>query len=233
MMQKIHNKTNILMSMIAVAALAACAPFDPETGKPAELRASPETTIMAKKINVEELKPVFVVRFDDRKAVFSDLQRGRLLGFFEAQRVRFGDELQLELPPFNDTENVNEIRFGAIGSFLEDQGFTVIPKVSGEGLRNSLRVYYSKYVATIDSDCAKGWRRPAGTSYENLPIPHMGCATTSALAQMIENPKDFVSPKTPGGYNGQRAALSIMKYRGSASGGAKGGSSGGSSGAAK
>ena len=232
-MQKIHNKTSILMGLFAVAAVAACAPFDPETGKPAELRSSPETTVMAKQINVEELKPVFIVRFDDRKAAFTDLQKGRLLGFVEAQGARFGEELQVELPPFNDAEGVNEVRFGAIGSFLESQGFAVVPKVSGEGLRNSLRVYYSKYVATVDPDCARGWRRPAGTSYENLPIPHMGCATASALAQMIEKPKDLVSPNTPGGYNGYRAAAAIMKYRGGAGGGSKGGSSGGSSEAAK
>lgn len=220
-----HNKRFKVSVVVSVGlfVLSACAPFDPETGKPAELRASAETSSMTKQINVQELTPVFVARFEDTNSAFSDLQKGRLLGFLEAQGVKFGEDVQLELPPFNDPQGVNETRFGAIGSFLQDQGLHVTPKLAKEGVRNSLRVYYSKYIATIDPECAKGWHRPAGTSYENLPIPHMGCATASALAQMVSDPKDLISPKEIGGYDGERAARSISKYR-------TGGSSGGSEG---
>ena len=228
-MQQIkHNK--IMKISIAVSmgllALSACAPFDPETGRPAELRASPETSSMAKQINVQELTPTFIARFDSATSDFSDLQKGRLLGFLEAQGVKFGEDVHVELPPFNDVEGVNEKRFGAIGSFLQDQGLHVTPKVSKDGVRNSLRVYYSKYIATLGPECAKGWHRPLGTSYENLPIPHMGCATASALAQMVADPKDLISPKQIGGYDGERAARSILKYRSGGKSSSGGGSEG-------
>ncbi|WP_025899444.1 CpaD family pilus assembly lipoprotein [Sneathiella glossodoripedis] len=185
----------------------------PDTGRPAELRASPATANMAKQINVQVLTPTFVTRFDSSGAEFSDLEKGRLLGFLQAQGIKFGEEVYLELPPFDDPGGVNEQRFGAVGSFLQDQGLKVSPKIVGDGLRNSLRVYYSKYVATADPKCAKGWHRPAGTSYENLPLPNMGCATASAFAQMVANPKDLVSPAQIGGYDGERAAKSILKYK--------------------
>jgi len=224
-----HNRLRFLgVSALALFLGACAAPVDPETGA-VRLRASPETAQLGKKINVQEVTPIFAVRFDRQKAALSDMEKGRLLGFLQAQKARFGDEMQLELPPFDDAERVNESRYGAIGSFLQDEGFVVTPKVTRDGLRDSLRVYYTKYIATVDPDCAKGWRRPEGTNYENLPLPNMGCSTASALAQMLENPKDLVAPQTPGGYDGARAALSIKKYRGGSSGGS-GGSAGGASG---
>ncbi len=198
---------------IGMIVLSSCAPMDPDTGRPAELRASPATSTMTKQVNVQTLTPTFVARFENSDARFSDLEKGRLLGFLEAQDIRFGAEVYLELPPFTDPEGVNEKRFGAIGSFLQDQGLHVKPRLANDGIRNSLRVYYSKYIATVDPECAKGWHRPAGTSYENLPIPNMGCATASALAQMVSNPKDLVSPNDIGGYDGERAARSILKYK--------------------
>ncbi|WP_169546077.1 CpaD family pilus assembly lipoprotein [Sneathiella aquimaris] len=197
---------------LGLLALGACAPTDPVTGEKV-LRANPENSTLNKQINVSKVTPTFVVNFPQNDDVFSDLEKGRLLGFLEAQGTGFGDALQVELPPFSDSAGINEARFGAIGSFLQDQGFVVEPKLARDGLENSLRVYYTKYVATVDPDCAKGWRRPEGTNYENLPLPHMGCSTASSLAQMIADPKDLVDPKTMGAYDGHRAAQSILKYR--------------------
>lgn len=228
-----HNSKIKAVLVVSGAMLlaAACAPMDPETGQPAN-RANPATAQMTKQINVQEFKPITVVQFKANDGAFSDLEKGKLLGFLTAQKVRYGDELEVELPPFTDAAGVNEMRFGALGSFLQDQGFVVKPKLVNDGLRDSLRVFYTKYVATVDPACAKGWHRPAGTSFENLPLPHMGCSTASNLAQMIEKPKDLVSPRSIGAYDGNRAALSIYRYRtggGSGGGSEEGGSDGGDS----
>ncbi|OUR79835.1 hypothetical protein A9Q83_02475 [Alphaproteobacteria bacterium 46_93_T64] len=227
-----HKSYNLagVSAVLATLLATACTPIDPETGL-AELRATPQNAQMSKKINVQKLNPTFVVRFDVNRTGFSDMEKGRLLGFLQAQEIKYGEDLQLELPPFDDAAGVNKIRFGAIGSFLEDEGFNIIPKVTNDGLRDSLRVFYTKYVATIDPECTKGWHLPSGTAYENLPLPHMGCATTSAFIQMLANPKDLVSPKKIGPYDGERASLSIKSYRSGSSGGSsEGGSEGGASG---
>ena len=157
------------------------------------------------------------------------MEKGRLLGFIQAQDVNYGDALQLELPPFSDALGINKIRYGAIGSFLEDEGFKIKPKITNDGLRDSLRVYFTKYVATIDPVCEKGWHLPTGNAYENLPLPHMGCATAAAFVQMLANPKDLIHPRKMGPYDGERAALSIQSYRTGSSGGSSEGSSDGES----
>jgi len=207
--------------------LTGCAALDPDAPEIA-LTANPQNTFMTKQINVQKLTPTFVVKFDQHEDDFTDMEKGRLIGFMQAQKAEFGDVLGVELPSFSDLDGVNETRYGAIGSFLEDQGFQVKPKITRDGLQNSLRIYFTKYVATVDPECAKGWHRPEGLDDENLPLPHMGCSTASALAQMIADPKDLIAPNSIGGYDGERAALSIVKYRAgatSSSGGEEGGSS--------
>lgn len=213
-----------LIGVFLTVGMTACAPVDPETQE-AILTANPQNTFMTKQINVQKLVPTFVVKFAQHEDTFKDMEKGRLLGFIQAQKAEYGDVLGVELPSFSDTENVNEARYGAIGSFLEDQGFHVEPKVIRDRLQNSLRVYFTKYVATVDRECAKGWQRPKGLNFENLPLPHMGCSTASGLAQMIADPKDLVEPKNIGGYDGERAALSIAKYRSGVSAGGGGGES--------
>lgn len=217
-----------LISLMVALGLGACAPMDPETGTFVDT-ATPETTSMKKQINVQKLMPVFVTRFAVGSDQFSDMEKGRLLGFIQAQNARFGDTLHLELPPVQDSRGIGDIRYGAVGSFLMDEGFKVEPRIHKEGLQNSLRVYFTKYVATVDPECAKGWRKPVGNDYENLPLPHMGCSSASNLAQMIANPKDLVEPRSMGGGDGERAAISIMKYRKGASSSAGSTSSGGGS----
>jgi pilus biogenesis lipoprotein CpaD len=219
----------IFISVVIAGFMVACAPIDPETGQSVK-RANPEMASLGKKIAVQQLTPVFVSRFDNGSGDFSDLEKGRLLGFLEAQQVKYGEVLSLELPAF-DSGGPNEQRYGAIGSFLESQGFDVKPKIVKDGLQNSLRVFYTKYVATVDPNCAKGWRNPVGSEFENLPLAHLGCATASALTQIIADPKDLVDPKNIGGFDGERAAKSIEKYRAGSDGGS-GASTGGASSAA-
>ncbi|MEH6404536.1 MAG: CpaD family pilus assembly lipoprotein [Sneathiella sp.] len=210
-----HKKAGLIGVVLALG-ISGCAALDPDAVD-VTLTANPQNTFMTKQINVQKLSPIFVTRFDQHEDVFTDMEKGRLIGFIQAQKAEFGDVLGVELPSFSDVEGVNETRYGAIGSFLEDQGFQVEPKITRDGLQNSLRVYFTKYIATVDPECAKGWHRPEGLDDENLPLPHMGCSTASALAQMIANPKDLIAPNSMGGYDGERAALSIVKYRSGAS----------------
>ncbi len=220
-------KTVSFVGLITIIGLGGCAPRDPETGD-VKLRASPETAMMTKAISVKKLTPIFVVKFEPEGSTFSELEKGRLLGFIQAQGAKFGDALKLELPPFSDAAGLNEERFGAIGNFLQDEGFIVEPKLARDGLENSLRVFFTKYVATVDPDCSRGWTRPEGQEYESLPLEHLGCATASNLAQMLADPKDLIEPKDIGAYDGERATRAIMRYKrigGSGGGASSGGGS--------
>ncbi|MBE7637850.1 hypothetical protein GUA87_13420 [Sneathiella sp. P13V-1] len=214
-MMKLWKNTQNLAGIGLVAsamALSGCGAIDPETGEE-RLRANPYNSQMSKKIHVDRLTPVLVVNFKQAQGELSDMEKGRILGFMDAQKAPYGSEMQVELPEFDDPERVNEARYGAIGAFLEDLGFVVTPKVVKDGLQNSLRVYHIKYVATVDPSCNGNWTEPDGNRFENLPLPHMGCATASALARMVVKPKDLVEPEGIRGTDGERAALSISNYR--------------------
>ncbi|TNE42615.1 MAG: hypothetical protein EP348_00125, partial [Alphaproteobacteria bacterium] len=163
--------------------MSACAPvaFDPGYKE----TATPQNAWMSKQINVNKLTPTAVVTFTPGTGAMSELEKGRLLGFIEAQGIGYGEEVEVELPPFENSNGLNEQRFGALAGFLQDRGFNVTPRVARETQNNMLRVYFVKYVATVDPICDRGWTNPKGLSYENLPLPHLGCATASNLANMV------------------------------------------------
>ncbi|USG62944.1 CpaD family pilus assembly lipoprotein [Sneathiella marina] len=207
-----------LISLVALSAVTvACSPvaFDPSFTE----TATPQNAQLEKQISVDKLTPTVIVEFAPGRAGMSDLSKGKILGFLEAQGIGFGDDVEVELPTFVGNGGLNEQRFGEVSEFLQDRGFKVLPVITKENSRNTLRVYFTKYVATVDPDCENGWYRPKGLGYENLPLPNMGCTTANALAGMIENPKDLVDPNDSSPTIGERAAKSVQKYRGGAAGG--------------
>ncbi|MCR9214672.1 MAG: CpaD family pilus assembly protein [Proteobacteria bacterium] len=226
MQKQIFMKSAPVASLTAMLfALAACAPFSFEEGGFTET-ATPQSASLNKQINVEKVSPTVIVEFGQGRAGLSDLEKGKILGFIQAQQIGFGQEVEVELPSFSGNGGLNERRYGELAGFLQDRGFEVTPKTTQESGQNSLRVYFVKYIATIDPDCENGWYRPRGLGYENLPLPNMGCSTASALAGMLANPKDLVDPASADAAIGERAAKSVETYRkGSTSSGS--GTSGG------
>lgn len=213
MQKRILMKSAPLASVSAMLfALAACAPFSFEEGGFTET-ASPQLASLDKQINVEKVSPTVIVEFGQGRAGLSDLEKGKILGFIQAQEIGFGQEVEVELPSFSGNGGLNERRYGELAGFLQDRGFEVSPRTTQESGQNSLRVYFVKYVATIDQDCENGWYRPRGLGYENLPLPNMGCSTASALAGMLANPKDLIDPSSEDPAIGERAAKSVEKYR--------------------
>jgi pilus assembly protein CpaD len=225
-MQKNFIYKSAYMTGVAVLLLASasCAPIDILAGN-FEETATPQNAKLEKKITVSEVTPTVVVDFNPGRAVLNDLEKGKLLGFIEAQDIAFGENVEVELPTFQGSSGLNEQRFGELAGFLQDRGFEVAPRATRENGVNSLRVYFVKYVATVDPDCENGWYKPRGRNYENLPLPNMGCANASALAGMLADPKDLIDPTSESAAIGERAAKAVEKYR---AGGASAGSSGGS-----
>ncbi|MEH6546574.1 MAG: CpaD family pilus assembly lipoprotein [Sneathiella sp.] len=207
-----------LISLVALSALSvACSPvaFDPSFNE----TASTQNANLAKNISVDKLTPTVIVEFEPGRAGMSDLSKGKILGFLEAQGIGFGADLEVELPTFVGNSGLNEQRFGEVSEFLQDRGFKISPVVTKENSRDSLRVYSTKYVATVDPDCENGWYRPKGLGFENLPLPNMGCSTANALAGMVDNPKDLIDPNNSSPAIGERAAKAVETYRTGATGG--------------
>lgn len=214
-----------LISLVALSALSvACSPvaFDPSFNE----SASTQNAQLEKQITVDKVTPTVIVEFEPGRAGMDDLAKGKILGYLEAQGIGFGDEVEVELPTFAGNGGINEQRFAEVSSFLQDRGFEVSPVITKENNRDSLRVYFTKYVATVDPDCENGWYRPKGLGHENLPLPNMGCTTANALAGMLADPKDLVDPNDSSPTIGERAAKAVEKYRmGAASSSTGGGDS--------
>lgn len=224
-MQRIFFKRTVSWAGLLTigAALAACAPVSFDEGGFQET-ATTQNAQLEKSIQVNKVTPTVVVDFDPGRSGLDDLDKGRLLGFIEAQNIGFGEKVEVELPPFEGADGINERRFGELAGFLQDRGFEVTPKITNELGTNSLRVYFVKYVATVDPVCEKGWYKPRGLGYENLPLPFLGCATASAFAGMVADPKDLVDPSHGSAADGERAAKAVEQYR-AGSAGASGASS--------
>ncbi len=227
-MRFLNQKKNTIVpltALVALTMLTACGPRDMETGE-LIITATPKNAMLNKQINVTPLSPSIRVDFGAGNAQLSEGQTARLDHFFQTQKIRYGSVVEIELPSQVSGNDIAGRRYGALGSYLIEAGYNVQPKVTADSAENALRVYVTKYIATVEEGCQKGWQRPEGTSFENLPLPHMGCSTASTLAAMIANPKDLVEPQSSGGADAERAALAIQKYRTGKS--ASTGSSGGS-----
>ncbi len=191
-----------------------------------ENTATPEKAKLEKKITVSELTPTLIVDFEAGRGRLADMEKGKLLGFIEAQNIEFGETVEVELPNIRGSSGLNEQRFAEVATFLQDRGFSVAPRATKENAADSLRVYFVKYVATVDPNCEKGWHKPKGLGYENLPLPYMGCANADALAGMIANPRDLVDPANESSAIGERAAKAVEQYRAGAASSASAGGSG-------
>lgn|SRR5690606_6367557 len=218
-------QVNLLKKSASLAGLAGLLMLTAACTSPAglmgayDVTATPANATIEKKITVSTLNPTIIVGFPAAQSGLSDMEKGRLLGFVDAQGINFGEPVDVEFPR-DGGGGLNEQRFAAVASFLQDRGFKVSPRVSTESMPNALRVTFVKYVATVDPVCQKGWHKPEGLGYENLPLPYMGCANAEALAGMVANPRDLVDPSDADMTLGERAARAVEKYRGSSSGGA-------------
>ena len=213
MQQKLFKKSAMLAGLAGMLLItASCTSPEGLVGAYDET-ATPEKAKLEKKITVSELTPTIIVDFEIGRARLEDIEKGKLLGFVEAQDIQFGETVEVELPYYEGNRGLNEQRFVEVAEFLQDRGFSVTPRVTKESAPDSLRVYFVKYVATVDPNCEKGWYKPKGLGYENLPLPYMGCANADALAGMIANPRDLVDPANESPAMGERAAKAIEKYR--------------------
>lgn len=201
-----------LVALVGTSVLTACGPRSKETGE-VIITATPQKATLNKNIEVSRFTPSVKIDFGTGLDQLSESQALRLDHFLKIQKIRFGSIVEVELPAGQNNSDLASRRYGALGGYLLEKGYDVQPRARADSAKNALRVYVTRYVGVVEQDCQKGWRRPEGTNFENLPLPHMGCSTASTLAAMVANPKDLVEPVAVGGADAERAALAIQKYR--------------------
>src|SRR5690554_3437146 len=63
-----------------------------------DITATPEKATVEKKITVSTLTPTIIVGFPGGQSGLSDMEKGRLLGFIDAQDIGFGEPVEVEFP---------------------------------------------------------------------------------------------------------------------------------------
>src|SRR5690606_28109374 len=63
-----------------------------------DITATPENANPTKKITVTELTPMITVGFPAGQSTLSEMEKGRLLGFIDAQKIPFGEPVEVEFP---------------------------------------------------------------------------------------------------------------------------------------
>lgn len=76
---------------------------------------------------------------------------------------------------------------------------------------DAVKVLMVRHVVRVP-DCPD-WSRGGLMDWQNLPTSNFGCATATNLRAMVADPRDLVVGRGSESYDGERAALTIQRYR--------------------
>lgn len=114
-------------------------------------------------------------------------EQSRLVGWFEAMDLRYGDRVTVEDPTNNAAvyNAVNELagRYGIIVS-------NVAPTTAGYLQPGQARVVITRSTASVPG--CPDWSARSDMNYNNASSPGFGCAVNGNLAAMVANPEDLL-----------------------------------------
>lgn len=210
---------------LAVAALA-CA-LTAFASQPASARSANRGMESAHQPVVQRTDFVFDAAADSSGRL-SAMERTRLLDWFEAIRVGFGDRVSIadngsyDYPSLRDSIGGEVARFGLL---VADQA----PETAGKASPGSVRIVVSRSTARVPS--CPDWddrgepNRHGGLSY------NYGCSIAQTMAAMVADPQDLVEGRTSAtalrGATSSRAIKAYSEQAPTGSGGLKSESTGG------
>jgi pilus assembly protein CpaD len=209
----------------ALIGLAGCAP-QPEHWLQGE---SP------KQLQVEHLRMKYVAAFAPGSAELSRAEATRLDAFLDQSGIRRNDHLYIEAAT---DDRMAGMRIGQLAKALDRRGLgaQTIPTDADAPAPNQLTMLIDRYVVSLP-DCPN-WKLPPNDDHDNAVASNFGCATTTNLGLMIDDPHDLIAGRTPGPAEGDPALNAVSRYRNDkvkplagSSGGSSGGASSASSGA--
>jgi pilus assembly protein CpaD len=168
-----------------------------------------------KRNKVELTRLTHDVDFGPEARSLTDSAARSLDDFLVNSNVGLYDELSLDIP-VGDKDQPSDIdlkRETALTAFLKSRGLKVATALTPYGAEpkpGTVRLVVSRYVVTPPP--CPDWSKPAGADYQNQPSSNYGCATTSALGQMIANPHDLIEGRSYSGADGTVAAKAIQNY---------------------
>lgn len=166
-----------------------------------------------KKNKVQRVVEEFEIRYPAHHAHMNDGERRKLEDFL-SQSLGNPDAVQVYVTEYggHGKDRIQVLKkilghYGVSGSRI-----TIDPPSHGS-LRTGSGVVITveKYMVTPPS--CHDWSRSFGDAQGHAAMSNLGCATETNLAMMIADPRDLVSGKPTGYYDGTRHALGVQMYR--------------------
>ncbi len=114
-------------------------------------------------------------------------EQRRLLSWFEALDLRYGDRISVDDPADSaTTRDAVEAVAGRFSIALTDTA----PVLDGEVSRGTARVIVNRSVALVPG--CPNWSVKSDSNYNNATSPNYGCAVNSNFAAMVADKEDLV-----------------------------------------
>lgn len=217
-------KINVAALGLAIAlGIAGCAP-EPEHWVSGE---SP------KQLHVDHLRMKFIATFAPGSADLSKTEIAKLDAFLDQSGVRHNDHVYIEASP---DDHMAATRISRLAKELDRRGLgaQTIPADTDGPTPNQLTMLVDRYVVSLP-DCPK-WTLPPADDHGNEVASNFGCATTTDLGLMVDDPRDLVIGRTMGPADATPGIDAVSRYRDdkpkplTSSGGGTGAGAGGSAG---
>ena len=149
-------------------------------------------------------------------------ESGRLQGWFDAMRLRYGDRVAIDDPVGYRGTHADVARVVASYGLLltDERPVTAAPVAPG-----TVRVVISRMQASVPG--CPDWSRNSSQEYDSNTSSNYGCATNANLAAMIANPEDLVHGQSGAGTDPVRSGKAIEALRKAAPSGSGGTNVGG------
>ncbi len=166
-----------------------------------------------KKNKVQRVVEEFEIRYPAHHAQMSEAERMKLEDFL-SQSLGNPEAVQVYLSEYGGH---GKDRIKALKKMLNHYGvggshITIDPPSQGSSRTGSgVVITVEKYMVTPPS--CHDWSQSFGDAQGHVGMSNLGCATETNLAMMIADPRDLVSGKPTGYYDGTRHALGVQMYR--------------------
>lgn len=149
-------------------------------------------------------------------------ESGRLQGWLDAMRLRYGDKVAIDDPTgYRGTQADVARVIAGYGLLLGDaRPLTSTPVAPGV-----VRVVISRMHASVPG--CPDWSRDASHEYDSNTSSNYGCATNANLAAMIANPEDLVHGQGVSDLDPVRSGKAIDAFRKASPSGGGGTNAGG------
>jgi pilus assembly protein CpaD len=142
-------------------------------------------------------------------------QRSKLGAFLADYRRQNADRLLIRAPSGTANEEatmraMEDVRSALMRAGIPSSTVLLEPYYANGNPAAPLHLSYLRAVAQ-GPECPD-WSENIGRDPQNMPWPNMGCATQANFAAMVDDPNDFVEPRTETARPGERRDVVWGKY---------------------